>query len=210
MGQLLDHLGVGWREAPRPFLSVSPTDHAFAEELLGPDFTKSNRIIGLQLTQKSYAWGWKSSHLMKLARRVLDLIPDSTIVVTYGPEEKTIASELEPLIKEPRAKITGELPLGRWAALLSRCRLFISWDTGAIHVAAAQGVPVVDLFPSRGFEYCSRRFGPWGVPHRCLRLREELGTGACESMILEILLAVEDLLPLSALEATLPVTGDSL
>lgn len=46
-------------------------------------------------------------------------------------------------------------PLGRVAALLSRCRAALSGDTGLMHLAAARGLPVVALFgstsPALGF-----------------------------------------------------------
>jgi heptosyltransferase-2 len=47
----------------------------------------------------------------------------------------------------PGARWCAE-PLGKMAALLSRCRAAVTGDTGLMHVAAARGLPVAALFGS--------------------------------------------------------------
>jgi heptosyltransferase-2 len=42
--------------------------------------------------------------------------------------------------------LAGETSIGELPALLASCRLFIGNDSGAMHVAAAVGVPVVGIF----------------------------------------------------------------
>ena len=73
--------------------------------------------------------------------------------------------------------------LHRYAALLQRCRLLVTVDTGAAHVAAAVGTPLVDVFPELHNAHCTRRWRPWKVNHRLVasdplrqdRLREDIG-----------------------------------
>ena len=48
-------------------------------------------------------------------------------------------------------------------AVLSLCRAFIGADGGAMHVAAALGLPVVALFEN--LPYKKRHWHPWQVPH---------------------------------------------
>ena len=42
--------------------------------------------------------------------------------------------------------LTGKTPIADLPALLSQCHLFIGNDSGAMHVAAAVGLPVVAVF----------------------------------------------------------------
>ena len=42
--------------------------------------------------------------------------------------------------------LTGATTIGELPALLAACRLFVGNDAGAMHVAAAVGVPVVGIF----------------------------------------------------------------
>ena len=63
-------------------------------------------------------------------------------------------------------------------------------DTGAVHVAAALGLPVVDVFPRAGAEHVVPRWKPWQVAHEVVlrgrgddhaetsRVRDEIVTRA--------------------------------
>jgi ADP-heptose:LPS heptosyltransferase len=59
--------------------------------------------------------------------------------------------------------LAGLLDLGELAALLARAPLLISNNTGPVHVAAAVGTPVVDLYALTNPQHT-----PWAVPHRVL------------------------------------------
>ena len=53
--------------------------------------------------------------------------------------------------------------LPAFAAVLARASLLVSNNTGAVHVAAAVGTPVVDLYALTNPQHT-----PWHVPHRVL------------------------------------------
>jgi lipopolysaccharide heptosyltransferase II len=59
--------------------------------------------------------------------------------------------------------VAGELNVGQLAALLERAPLLIANNTGVVHVAAAVGTPVVDLYALTNPQHI-----PWLVPHRVL------------------------------------------
>ena len=51
------------------------------------------------------------------------------------------------------------------AALLKRCSLLISCDSGPMHLAAAVGTPVIALFRNDLLGKTALRWGPWGEGH---------------------------------------------
>ncbi len=51
------------------------------------------------------------------------------------------------------------------AALLKRCSLLISGDSGPMHLAAAVGTPVIALFRNDLPGKTAKRWGPWGNGH---------------------------------------------
>jgi ADP-heptose:LPS heptosyltransferase len=62
--------------------------------------------------------------------------------------------------------VTGDVELPVLAALLGALDVFVTGDTGPMHLASAVGTPVVALFgPSD-----PRRYGPRGGPHAVIRI----------------------------------------
>ncbi len=61
--------------------------------------------------------------------------------------------------------MTGKTGLLQLAALLERCTLLVTNDTGTMHVGAAVGTPVVALFGSTP----PLVTGPWGEGHKVVR-----------------------------------------
>src|SRR5687767_8133417 len=66
-------------------------------------------------------------------------------------------------MKAPSLSLAGTLDLGHLAALLSHAPVLISNNTGPVHLAAAVGTPVVDLYALTNPQHT-----PWQVPHRVL------------------------------------------
>ena len=63
----------------------------------------------------------------------------------------------------PSHSVAGELSLPDLAALIERAPLLISGNTGPVHIAAAVGTPVVDLYALTNPQHT-----PWLVPGRVL------------------------------------------
>ena len=63
------------------------------------------------------------------------------------------------------------------AALLRRCRMLVSNDSGPVHVAAAVGTPVVDIFGRNQRGLSPQRWGPLGDGH--VVLHKEVGCVTC-------------------------------
>ncbi|QTO52026.1 glycosyltransferase family 9 protein [Burkholderia latens] len=66
----------------------------------------------------------------------------------------------------PRAvPLAGALPLGELGALIEAADLLLSNNSGPVHLAAALGTPVVDLYALTNPQHT-----PWRVPHRTLNV----------------------------------------
>jgi ADP-heptose:LPS heptosyltransferase len=81
-----------------------------------------------------------------------------------GHREQALLAELRRQI--PAAPVLPALPdLATFLAVLKRARLFISGDTGPLHLAAGLGVPTIALFgPSS-----PQQWAPLGEQHRALQ-----------------------------------------
>jgi lipopolysaccharide heptosyltransferase II len=79
-----------------------------------------------------------------------------------GPEMELIESIREKM-RTDSFSLAGRLGIGEFAALISKAPLLISNNTGPVHLAAALGTPVVDIYALTNPQHT-----PWMVPHRTL------------------------------------------
>lgn len=70
-------------------------------------------------------------------------------VLLFGsPSEREIAAEVSHHMHTNPVNLCGRTTLGQAMALIKRCNLFVTNDTGLMHVAAAFNVPIVAIFGS--------------------------------------------------------------
>ena len=86
------------------------------------------------------------------------------ILILWGPGERPLADRIARSMGE-KAVIAPETDLKQLTALIKRCRLLVTGDTGPLHIGVALGVPTVSLFgPSD-----PARNGPYGHGHAIVR-----------------------------------------
>jgi ADP-heptose:LPS heptosyltransferase len=88
---------------------------------------------------------WPEERLAAIARRLLDTA-DVDLVITGGPSEAESAVIVSAALPADRVRnICGALPLADLPDLVRGCALYVGYDTGTTHLAAALGVPTVAL-----------------------------------------------------------------
>jgi lipopolysaccharide heptosyltransferase I len=93
----------------------------------------------------------------------------AAVVLTGGHEDRVVVGEVQSRLISAGVRalpVQGTLDLVIQAAVLSRCRLLLTGDTGPMHLAAAVGTPVVAVFgPSMPW-----RYAPLVAEHRIVRV----------------------------------------
>ena len=97
------------------------------------------------------------------ALRVLGRRRGVRAVVTGSGDERDVAERVRAGAGPGAVSLAGELDLAELAALLERAPVLVSNNTGPVHVAAAVGTPVVDVYALTNPQHT-----PWGVPARVL------------------------------------------
>jgi ADP-heptose:LPS heptosyltransferase len=87
------------------------------------------------------------------------------VIVIGGPQDVALAGEVLRLLTVPAASAAGALSWEATAALLRGCRLFVTNDSGPLHLAAAVGAPTVAVFGPTD----PAVFGPRDIPHAIVR-----------------------------------------
>lgn len=103
---------------------------------------------------------WFRHRWAELADR-LSLDGDCRVAIVGGAAEAGEAAAIAELAARAPIIAAGRLSLGGTAALLARCRAFVSNDSGLLHVGAATGTPTIGLFGSSNPHWTGPR-GPSG------------------------------------------------
>ncbi|MBI3934213.1 MAG: lipopolysaccharide heptosyltransferase II [Acidobacteria bacterium] len=88
---------------------------------------------------------WPAPRFAELASR-LHKESGSTCVFFGSPQEKDLAEEVMTLARVPSLLLAGRTSLAEFIHLIPGCDLFVTNDTGTMHVAAALGVPTLAIF----------------------------------------------------------------
>ncbi|HEU5393805.1 MAG TPA: glycosyltransferase family 9 protein, partial [Candidatus Methylomirabilis sp.] len=144
-----------------PSLSVPPEAEAAAEDLLVR--RRVSRDRDLVLLHPGARWwfkAWPVERFAALADRIEEEL-EARVLIAGGAEDATTAEAIRWGMQRPAISVAGETSVLELAAVLKRCRLFVTNDNGPMHIAAAVGTPVVALFgPTDPAEW-----GPWGDGH---------------------------------------------
>lgn len=101
-------------------------------------------LVGLNLSASRPIKQWPLAQFVEVAQQVVRMgaIP----VLLGGPTDRAIAARFQEMSAVEVVVATGRLNLRQSAALLQRCRVVVTADTGPMHLAVAVGTPVVAIF----------------------------------------------------------------
>jgi heptosyltransferase-2 len=142
---------AGWLDGlpEEPFirLAVSPECGARAENTL---LEAGARAAGLRVAIAAGAsYGsakcWPPERFAELGNR-LQSENDADVILFGAAGEAAVSGAIATGMKNAPIDLTGKTSITELPALLSRCQVFIGNDSGAMHVAAAVGLPVVAVF----------------------------------------------------------------
>lgn len=88
---------------------------------------------------------WGPERYAALADRLIAAF-DADVILFGAPQEKEMAARITQIMQGRAVNLTGATAIGELPGLLAACSLFIGNDAGAMHVAAAVGLPVVGIF----------------------------------------------------------------
>lgn len=158
-----------------PYLVTGEKDRLMVDVLLEQNGLDGN-IIAIHPGASCISKRWPAKNFAKVAD-ILSQKYDSDIVIVGGNETKEFSRKMLGEMKSRAVDLTGVLLLGELAELLSRCSLFISNDSGPVHVAVAVGTPVISLFGRSDPGLSPKRWGPLGKMD--VYIHKDVGCSKC-------------------------------
>lgn len=140
---------LGIKDAPRvPRLPTRAQDDASIEQMLKKERANTGvPLIGLFPGAGHPSRRWPLERFAELADSLIRN-DDVRIIVFAGPEERALVQEMRAAF--PRSTIIFDrLTISQLASALARLAVFVSNDTGPMHIAAAVGTSVTVLLDQR-------------------------------------------------------------
>jgi lipopolysaccharide heptosyltransferase II len=168
-----------WRLVRETFTAVGVTTNqatappfrlqlpALARERAAALVGREPRVIALHASGGREIKQWPPERFAEAAARVAREL-DATLVLTGSPGDRPIVDVVRAKLPNDVAIIdlTGELELPILGAVLERCLVFLTGDTGPMHLAAAVGTPTVAVFGLSD----PARYAPISTRHRIVRI----------------------------------------
>lgn len=116
-------------------------------------------LVGLNPGTGSVSRRWQKERFAKIGN-LLHREHNAQIIITGGPREGSLPYELADMMCCSPIVLTGATPM-QLGAVIQRCHLFISNDTGPMHMSTAVKTPTIALFGSSN----PSRWGPHWNQH---------------------------------------------
>jgi len=161
----------------QPYVYLTDNERQSARNLLSSDFIDDNGpLIGINPGATfGSAKRWPPGLFAELIIKLISEL-NGRIIISGGPSEIEIADEIISEVKKLKIKLdidrigsrilvmAGKTSLRELAALISECDVFVTNDSGPMHMASALLVPVVAIFGSTD----KTATGPFGDGHRII------------------------------------------
>ncbi|MDD5155737.1 MAG: glycosyltransferase family 9 protein [Candidatus Omnitrophica bacterium] len=103
---------------------------------------------------------WPLDNFLELTAKIRGQL-NRPVVVVGGREEAGKNSEFFARLDRGVINLAGKTSLAQLAALLKKCRLLVSGDSGPVHLACAVDTPVIAIFRNDIPGKTAKRWGPW-------------------------------------------------
>ena len=175
--------GIGIEpDSHEPEMFVNGAAQEWANDFLtGVGVSLDRPLIGLNPGSGSESRRWSKAGFAQVGDR-LHQKWDAQIVITAGAAEGTLPHDVADRMSCSPIIVTGTTPM-QLGAILQKCRLYISNDTGPMHMSTAVKTPTIALFGASN----PQQWGPHWHPHTIIA-RESM-----EDITVEAVLAAADL-----------------
>jgi len=89
---------------------------------------------------------WFPERYAQLCLKIQSLYPDISVLVFGGPGEEKLGEKICEIVGNCCVNFCGKTTLRQAAALIEKCSLFITNDSGLMHIAAGLDIPQIAIF----------------------------------------------------------------
>ncbi|MFH1784225.1 MAG: lipopolysaccharide heptosyltransferase II [bacterium] len=128
------------------FINTDKEDWLVVEDILKAEgISSTDVVIGISPGSVWPTKRWLAKRFALLSDRIIKEL-GAKVVVFGGPKDVMQVEQVMTAMKEKALNLSGRLSLKQLAAFIKRCRVFVTNDSGPMHIAVAGKVPVVAIF----------------------------------------------------------------
>jgi heptosyltransferase-2 len=173
---LIRYLGIQAQDKTL-FMPIKQESEKWVEVLFSQVGIKdSDKLLIIHPTASCHSKTWPGERFAEAADKLAQKYGFKVVIVS-GPKDLQQAGEVIKNMRSQALNLAGKTSLSQLASLLRRCQLFISTDSGPMHVASALGVPVITIFGRSQAGLSPQRWGPLGEKSRVLH--KTVGCSIC-------------------------------
>jgi len=146
-------------------LFLANSDREYAEQILANANVNSQSLkIGLFPGAGWQHREWVSERFAAIGDRAYEHFGVQTLIFG-GPNEKDLVDKTTGYMTSTPVKLAGNLTIRQLAALIEKCDVFVTNDTGPMHISVAMKTPTIALFGPGNHV----KFQPIGQAHTTIR-----------------------------------------
>lgn len=156
-------------------IPLNPEDEANALELLAAEgVAPTDFLVGVNVNASDVAKErrWALENFAELADLMIRRL-NARVVLIGAPDEVPYVERAVSMMRETPINLAGRTSLHEVISLISKMDLFITNDSGPLHLAYATGVPTISFYGPES----PRRYGPLGEKHTTIY--KELDCNPC-------------------------------
>jgi lipopolysaccharide heptosyltransferase II len=158
---LVKYLGIESKDKDI-FMPIRQESEEWVDELFKEQgFKDSDKLLAIHPGASCPSKIWPDERFAELADRLAQKYGLKVLVVA-GPKDISLAQNVARQMNSRAINLAGRISLSQLASLLKRCQLFISNDSGPVHISSSIGTPVISIFGRSQKGLSPKRWGPVG------------------------------------------------
>lgn len=159
------------------FMPINPESEKWVEELFKQTgINQSDRLLAVHPGASCPSKIWPQERFAKLCDKLIEKFRFKVLLIA-GPKDIALSQRVISYMHHPAINLGGKTSLSQLASVLKRCQLFISNDSGPVHIASSLGTPVISIFGRNQRGLSPLRWGPLGSRDKVLH--KEVGCIEC-------------------------------
>lgn len=126
-------------------ISVTVVHEEFANEFIEKDKINSKNIFAISLTGNWEAKKYKTQDYIELIEKIKHKYNVNFILIWGNKNEKVECEKIHNVHKH-NSFVIPDSPIRYLGAIIKKCDLLIGNDSGPMHIAVAQGIPVLGIY----------------------------------------------------------------